>query len=240
MIDHVQGLQDEFDRVRAAIDDLDVHVPSCPDWRVRDLVHHLGGVYRLFRRVAVDGWMERPPAPENDDCPAADDDAIVAWTGRQADELLRALEVLDPHAPRWNFSPGPQVGAFIPRRVHLETVVHRWDLEDAYGRPGPIGDEVAVDGIREYLEVHVARHGRWQGPPFRLHTAVANGPTLELDLVPDTLPAVHEPPRSRPDAVMAGTAEPVFLAWWGRAPLADLLRDGDVTRLAEVRRFART
>lgn len=240
MIDHVQGLREEFGRARAAVGDLDVRVPSCPDWRVRDLIHHLGSVYRLFQRVAVEGWMERPPAVEDDDRPDAGDDAIVAWTEQQAEALLSALGDLDPHAPRWNFSPGPQVAAFIPRRMHHETVVHRWDLEGAVGPPGPIGVEVAVDGVREYLEVHVPRHGRWHGPRFRLHTVVSNGPILELDLEPDALPTVHEPPRSQPDAVVAGTAQRVLLAWWGRAPLGELLRDGDVTALTEVRRFART
>jgi hypothetical protein len=121
LIDHLQGLRVEVERVRAAVGDLDAAVPACPDWRVLDLVLHLGTVHRRFRRVADEGWMQRPPEPDVDDRPAADDDRVVAWADQQADLLLDALERLDPEAPRWNFSLGPQLGAFIPRRMHHET-----------------------------------------------------------------------------------------------------------------------
>lgn len=241
MIDHVQGLRAELHRIRAATDDLDARVPSCPGWRVRDLLHHLGSVYRLFRRVVDEGWVERPPsAPAVDDRPEADDDRVVAWTREQADLLLRAVAELDPQAPRWNFSAGPQVGAFIPRRMHHETVVHRWDLERAYGVPGGIDHEAAVDGVREYLEVFLPLSGRWEGPPCVLHTAVAGGPTLEIDLAPDTVPGVCEPPRQPPDAVVSGPADRLLLAWWDRTSLASLLEAGDPTSVAAVRRFAHT
>jgi len=240
VIDHVQGLRDEFDRVRAAIDDLDAPVPSCPEWRVRDLLHHLGSVYRMLRRVSDEGLMERPPRLATDDRPEADDDRIVAWTEEQAALLLGALERLDPAAPRWNFSSGPQVGAFIPRRVHHETVVHRWDLEAAVGRPGPIEEPVAVDGILEYLEVHLPRSGRWEGDAGVLHTVVTDGPTFEVELAPDELPSVHELPGRVPDAIVAGDAQSLLLAWWDRSPLANLLQQGDPDWVQQVRRSART
>jgi uncharacterized protein (TIGR03083 family) len=240
VIDHLQGLREEIDRVRAAVDDLDAPVPSCPDWRVRDLLYHLGSVYRMFRRVADEGWMERPPRPAIDDRPEALDDRIVAWTEEQAELLLRALGRLDPAAPRWNFSPGPQVGAFIPRRMHHETVMHRWDLEAAAGRPGTIDEPVAVDGVREYLEVFLPRSGRWEGEAGVVHTVVTDGPTFELGLALDQLPTVRETPGRAPDAVVAGNAESLLLAWWDRTPLTDVLQAGDLSWVQQIRRFART
>jgi hypothetical protein len=77
----------------------------------------------------------------------------VAWAEKQAELLFGALARLDHEAPRWNFSPGPQLGAFIPRRMHHETAIHRWDLAGAQGSPEPFADEVAADGVIEYLEV---------------------------------------------------------------------------------------
>ncbi|MEX2550839.1 MAG: maleylpyruvate isomerase family mycothiol-dependent enzyme [Nitriliruptoraceae bacterium] len=240
MIDHVQGLREEIDRIRAVVDDLDAPVPSCPDWRVRDLLHHLGSVYRTFRRVAEEGWMERPPAPASEDRPQADDDGIVAWTDQQAELLVRALERLDPSAPRWNFSPGPQVGAFIPRRMHHESVLHRRDLEGASGRTGRIDEPVAIDGVLEYLQVYLPRSGRWEGEAGVFHTDVTDGPTFELELARDRLPVVHATPGQQPDAVVAGDAESLLLAWWDRTPLTSVLQDGDPDWVQEVRRFART
>jgi uncharacterized protein (TIGR03083 family) len=238
LIDHLHGLQKEIDRFQEGIGDLDLSVPSCPQWRVRDLVHHVGSVHRLFRRVANEGWLERPPPPVPDDRPDADDDRIVAWAARQSDLLVQALLNLDLGAPRWNFSPGPQVGAFIPRRMHFETLVHRWDLEGATGEPGQIDDRVAVDGVREYLEVYLPRSGRWTGTPAVLHTVVNNGPTLELVLERDALPFLRQAPEQSADVIISGAAAPLLLAWWGRTSLTAFLDRGDMSLVAEVRRFA--
>lgn len=240
MIDHLQGLRDEVERVRAAVGDLDAPVPACPDWRVRDLVHHLGSVHRRFRRVADEGWMQRPPEPDVDDRPDADDDRVVAWAERQADLLLDALERLDPEAPRWNFSHGPQLGAFIPRRMHHETAIHRWDLQDAQGTLGTFDGEAASDGVLEYLEVYLPGSGLWTGAPAVVHTVVVDGPTIELELSPDASPVVRDDPHREPDAVVAGPPDRLLLAWWDREPLSALRRVGDPSVIDEVRRFART
>lgn len=239
-MDHLQGLRVEVERVRAAVDDLDAPVPACPDWRVRDLVHHLGSVHRRFRRVADEGWMQRPPEPDVDDRPAADDDRVVAWAQKQADLLLGALTRLDPQAPRWNFSPGPQLGAFIPRRMHHETAMHRWDLQGAQGFPGTFDDEVASDGVREYLEVFLPRSGRWTGAPAVVHTLVVDGPSLELELSTGAWPVVRDDPQRDPDAVVAGTPDRLLLAWWDREPLSALRRAGNPSVIDKVRQFAHT
>lgn len=240
MIDHLQGLRVEVARVRAAIGDLDAQVPTCPDWRVRDLLDHLGTVHRRFRRVVDEGWMRRPPEPDPDDRPPASDDQIVAWADEQADLLVEALAGLDPEAPRWNFSRGPQVGAFIPRRMHHETAMHRWDLEGAQAIRGTFDDEAALDGVREYLEVFLPRSGRWTGASAIVHTVVIDGPSLELVLCPDGWPIVRDDAEQEPDAVVAGTPEQLLLAWWGRAPLSDLRRIGAPAVIDEVRRFTYT
>ncbi len=240
MLDHVQLLRAEVQRFQGAIVDLDAPVPSCPDWRCRDLVHHLGSVHRTFRRVADEGWMQRPPRPEVDDRPAADDDAIVAWAALQADLLLTALNRLDPEAPRWNFSPGPQIGAFIPRRMLHETTMHRWDLEGASGPHSPVADDVALDGIAEYLDVFLARSGTWTGDAMVLHTSIDGGPDHESVLTPGERSTFHAVPRFDPDVVVGGGPEPLLLAWWGRRRLLDHLRRGEAALIDEVRRFAYT
>lgn len=241
MIDHLQGLRTELALVRSALGgDLDASVPSCPDWRVRDLVHHLGTVHRMFRRVADEGWMERPPPPDVDDRPDADDDAVVAWSLRQADLLVAALAELDPGAPRWNFTTEHQVGAFIPRRMHHETLVHRWDLQRAFGDPGPIDPEVALDGLCEYLGVFVPRVGGWAGPAAVIHTVVVGGPTLELVVTPGERPATSPVPACEPGVVVTGPSVALLLAWWDRLPLHAHVDAGDAALLMEVRRFTPT
>ena len=241
MLDHLAHLRAEVARFRGAIGDLDAPVPACPDWQVRDLIHHLGSVHRMFRRVADEALMERPPPLDPDDRPDASDDRIVAWANEQADLLLTALEHLDPDAPRWNFTTGPQVGAFIPRRMLHETTIHRWDLQGAYGIRGNLDVEVARDGVREYLEVLRLRWDPWGGQPAVLRTEVEGGPTINLVLRTDEQPdvRVEADNSSEPDATLRADAPTLFLAWWGRSPLGASLIAGPPTLVDEVRGCAR-
>ncbi len=260
--EQVVRLHAEVARFHAAVVDLDAPVPACPGWRVRDLVHHVGSVHRMFRRVAAEGWTTRPAPPDPDDRPTVEDDRVAEWAREQAAGLLQALEALDPAAPRWNFTTGPQVGAFIPRRMLHETTIHRWDAEGAQGSDARIEVEVARDGVREYLEVLRLRWGPWGGRPATVRIEVAGGPTIELVLRPDEEPDVQvdapaEDPGPQPDVqVDAGLqgsqpasgdvavirADPVaaYLAWWGRRSLVELGRDRDAALLTQVRDYART
>src|SRR5690625_5299130 len=180
MLDHLAHLREEVERFYGAVDDLDALVPSCPGWRVRDLVRHVGSAHRMFRRVADEAWMQRPPPLEPDDRPHAEDARDVDWARRETTKLVTALEQLDPAAPRWNFTTGPQVGAFIPRRMLHETTIHRWDLQGAYGQSGHFDTEVARDGVREVLEALRLRWGPWEGPPAIVRTQIEGGPTIDL------------------------------------------------------------
>jgi uncharacterized protein (TIGR03083 family) len=203
-VEHLQNLRDEVARFQSAILDLDAPVPACPGWRVRDLVHHLGSTHRMFRRVADEGWMERPPPLDPDARPAAEDDGVVDWAREQAAGLLDALERLDPTAPRWNFTTGPQVGGFIPRRMLHETTIHRWDAEGANGILGDLDVEVARDGVREYREVLRRRWGAWDGGPVVVRTELEGGPTIDLALRPGEEPGVRVDPDPAASGPVAG------------------------------------
>jgi len=186
--------------------------------------------------------MQRPPLLDPDDRPAPSEDRITTWAEREAERLLDALASLDPAAPRWNFTTGPQVGAFIPRRMLHETTIHRWDLEDASGAPGPIRDDVAIDGVREYLEVLLLRSGNWHGRPAVVRTNLRGGPRLDLLLRPGEQASVQvDGDRTAPPgATLEAAPVEMLLAWWGRRPLTTLLTAGDDELITEVRRYAGT
>ena len=223
MVDHRHGVATEIARFHAAVRDLDLPVPSCPQWQVRHVVQHLGTVHRTFRRVAVEGWMRRPPDPDPDDRPAAEDDAVVAWAREQADKLLDAIDQLDPNAPRWNFSPGPQIGAFIPRRMHLETAIHRWDLELADGTPGTIAADIAADGVEEYLEVYLPRSGPWSGEQATVLVRPDGARSIAVTLQPGDLARVTIGRVRTADLLLQGPADQLLLALWGRQALDPLV-----------------
>src|SRR6476659_6302482 len=56
-------------------------VPTCPEWTVRDLVTHLGGVHRWAAAVDADAHFVAP----------ADDDDLHPWFVERSSTLIHAL-----------------------------------------------------------------------------------------------------------------------------------------------------
>ncbi|MGW9047845.1 maleylpyruvate isomerase family mycothiol-dependent enzyme [Streptomyces lydicus] len=99
-------VQDRSDALRSSVagsPDLDVRVPSCPDWSLRDLVEHLTQVHRFWAAAVVAGPSEKPPtmAPA-DDTLSADP---LAGSAAATQELIVALRTAGPAGPSW--LPGP-------------------------------------------------------------------------------------------------------------------------------------
>jgi uncharacterized protein (TIGR03083 family) len=208
-------------------------VPSCPDWTVRDLVGHLGAVYRWQRAHLIRGVISKPedPAPK---VPAADEGDLLAWWDEAFDQMVGSLRDIDPGMPAWNWSVQPPKAIFWHRRMAHETAIHRWDAQVSVGLPEPVETALAVDGIDEVLDSFLPA-GRRKGPTHhrgvaRLHASDAeahwavrirsNGVSLlDTDSWFD----------SEPDAQAAaiGTASDLVLALWGRVPLTVLTLQGD-------------
>src|SRR5205823_4863044 len=108
----------------AARKGIDAPVPSCPDWKVADLVDHIARVHRWATQIVRDQVAERVAYPEP---PSGVD--ILGWYSEGVGGLLDTLRSADPNSPAWNFTGGPQVAAFWQRRQALETAVHRWDAQ---------------------------------------------------------------------------------------------------------------
>lgn len=211
----------------AASVDLDAEVPSCPGWRVRDLVRHVGTVQRFHAlhvtRGVTDEPTERPVVPEGDA-------GLVGWFTAGTAELLAALTALPVDAPAWTWAPHlPQVVGFWHRRMALEAVVHRWDAQGAFGQPLGVRTEVAVDGIDEVLLTHLPTEPRDVAGVVQVVLTDADA-GWTVDLGQDVVLT-----QKTPDAVLEGTASGVFLALWGRVPLASLGVRGDASLVAALR-----
>jgi uncharacterized protein (TIGR03083 family) len=166
---------DHFRRNRAAILaaaalGFDRPIKGCPGWDVATVTAHMGRVYTFWLK-----WVrERPRGFSRDAMSeiAADRDArlpgytawdkagfpkesrpdgIVPFARQAGDELDSALVALAPEETVWTFVPPRQTGAFVFRRLAMETTVHRWDAEDAHGIARPIDAALARNGIDEML-----------------------------------------------------------------------------------------
>jgi uncharacterized protein (TIGR03083 family) len=166
---------DQFRHNRAAILDaaargFDRPIKGCPGWDVAGLTGHMGRVYtfwlkwvrerpRGFSRdamneIAADRDARLPGYTAWDQAgfpPASRPDGIVPFARKAGDELDAALADLAPEETVWTFVPAHQTGAFVFRRLAMETTIHRWDAEEAQGIGRPIGDALARDGIDEML-----------------------------------------------------------------------------------------
>jgi uncharacterized protein (TIGR03083 family) len=117
---------------------------------VAQLLTHLGHIYDWATRnlaAAPDERVRMGPMPESptgaEECAAALDTLVTTLRTTAA-----ATECAGPLTAR--------TAAWWARRQLLETVIHRWDVEHAVGRPSLIDAEVAALGVGEFVEVFAA------------------------------------------------------------------------------------
>ena len=157
--------------------ELSVEVPTCPGWRVLDLVKHLGVVQRWAAQMLRDQATAELPFRQVDRQLPPDPAGYAEWlraSGRLAGDALRSAPA---DAPVWTWGDGHDHGWWSRRLVH-ETVVHRADVAIALGETFEVDPTIAADGIAELLENLPAAGARGLAP--RLGDLTGNGEQLGL------------------------------------------------------------
>jgi uncharacterized protein (TIGR03083 family) len=241
----ISALRADGPAFRAAVTGtpLDAPVPSCPDWTVQDLVHHLGAVYEWVCGHAARG-VTRPPEQRRSrrEGRPAGPAALDWWDGEFA-PLMEFLDGLDPELAAWNWAPQAKRAGFWHRRMAHETAVHRWDAQMAGGTAEPVEAKLAADGVSEVLDSWLPG-GRRRGPTDRVGvvqlTAVDASQDWSLRLRGDGVALLDT--RTLLDAdshgirvIAAGTASDLLLSLWGRVPFEVLHVTGDASLLESLR-----
>lgn len=132
-------------------------IPFCPGWTMRDLVAHLGFVYRWAHTVVAERRSEPPDAAERAALadPDPDDDAGVVDRLEQAHaRLVTTLHEAPLTLSCWTMWPSVGRDFWIRRQAH-ETLVHRVDAENAVLNSAQGGEAlesaVASDGVDEMV-----------------------------------------------------------------------------------------
>lgn len=236
-VDHLLAFDREAARFAEvlATADLGTTVPACPDWDVRGLAVHLGGVYDLFRQVVAKRFTEREQIRDVvRDAPTEGDAALRPWFADMVTGLRGALTDLDPDEPVWNFSTAPHVGAWVPRRMLHETLVHRCDLEAAVGvERAPTPEDVLVDGVDEFFTSIASAGQRWDGDESVILRAVVGDRSWAIRVVPGERAEV-DVEAAPADVVIAGEAGEVLDAVWGRGPVDRLVTIGSSERAGAI------
>jgi uncharacterized protein (TIGR03083 family) len=175
-------------------------VPQYPEWVMSDLLSHVGSVLGRTTLICRERPTERISGPR----PAEGSD-VLAWYEAILAEMLSTLEESDPDTPVWGFWPGARIGLW-ERRMVVETGIHRWDAEQAFGDPGPLLDLVAVSGLDEFTDMWVPRMADW--PALGVSAT-----DLGRDWVLGT---------GTPEATVSGTASDLYLRLMSRASAVQL------------------
>lgn len=208
----------------SAAADLDAAVPACPGWARRDVLGHLGRVYRSVAAI-VDGRLQDPPSTAPPPAPAGDE--VVPFFHEGLEAVVASLAATPDDTPLYTWSRDRTAG-FYRRRLCHETAAHRLDVDPA----AAFDPDVAADGVAELYEVvmptGLARH-RGPRPSGTLHLHRTDGPgEWTLELVGDELRVgrVH----GKATAAVRGDASDLFRFAWnrGRGPSIEVFGDESV------------
>lgn len=206
---------------RSVVADVDSAVPSCPDWRVSDLLAHVGFVHRWARELVTLRARERISA-RNMELSRGPVDA--PWLAQGVRDALVTLRQSDPDDPMWAWGADQHV-RFWARRLLHETLVHRVDLEQAMGEASEVDSRVAVDGIDEFL-ANLERAALFSpdvknlvGGGEVIAFRADEGREWNLRLTPGGFDFIDPPVRA--DAELSGPGSDVFLVLYRRRALSD-------------------
>jgi uncharacterized protein (TIGR03083 family) len=234
--DYVSALRSNGNAAAQAARDLPMEttVPSCPEWNLRDLAHHLGSHHRW-----VAGNLDQPPdgkAFKRREEPPADE-AIPDWLDAGAEMLATKLAATDPAKPCWTWVPFDDSVGFWARRTSHETAMHRWDAQNAGSAVDAIDAELAADGVDEYLGILGAFRGRRfpEAGSIHLHSTDTPGEWLvRLDAEGIQLTREH----AKGDVAVRGPASDVLLVLMGRKTMGAVDVFGEAPLFERFRKHA--
>jgi uncharacterized protein (TIGR03083 family) len=223
--EHVERLVGEANSFASALADLSVEdlgatVVTCSDWTLRQLVEHVGGIYRWCTRLVADSIVVETWRREMDLAYPTGDGEVVAWYADSIGPMIDAFSTAPADRRVWVWGADPHA-RFWSRRMLHETAVHRADLLWSIGHEPVIETAVAVDGIDEFL-TNLPCTARWGAPVDRLR---GDGETMVVRAsdTEDSWRTRFDPTGlwwdrgGEPgDAVVTGTAADLYLMLQGR------------------------
>lgn len=201
---------------------LDVPIPTCPGWTMRDLVTHQGLVHRWAGAFVR---RERPRADAEVEAEAAAASDLLEWLDDGMVDLLNALATAPEDLDVKFFLPDapPARQAWTRRQCH-ETTIHAVDAMAARLGRAPRADELwfapalARDGIDELLLGFAPRRRYDVRYSRKARVTVVTDDDLgawTLELTPDGLTA-RVGAEADADTRVTGSARAVYTGLWNR------------------------
>jgi uncharacterized protein (TIGR03083 family) len=225
----VDAAERELGELRAAMaaGPLDAPVPTCPDWTVEDLAHHVGGFCAFWAHVLCEGTDTTKPAIPD----APQGAATHAWLDEIGGHLLAQLRLAPGDLPVWTWFDADRTAGFVARRAANELAIHRYDAQAARGTARPIEPALAVDVVDETFEALITRRprtGRAVGQTMHLHGT--DEPPVDdaewlVTLQPDRIDVSRE--HAKGDLALRAPVSDLALLLFRRPALGEVQRFGD-------------
>ena len=221
--------------------DFDMPIPTCPDWRMRDLVRHVGGVHRWAIGHIADRRTKLWAVDLIDVVGAwPADNELIAWFAAGLGDLIRTLASAPADLHCITFLKAASPLAMWARRQAHETAIHRVDAESPENTITGFNPDFAADGIDELVSCFITRPRR--GPKVDSRCSIGiqacdTGDGWHLAIGPDSVLTSR---RSGPaDCSITATAAELYLLLWNRRSVAGIRVDGDQKLLGTWREGVR-
>lgn len=198
--------------IAAAGSDLAAPVGACPGWDCERLLGHTSRVWLSVAAIVAAGSTDGMPETEVPRAPTGS--AAVEFASEALVTLTDGLDSVDPMAEMWTWSH-QKTAAFYLRRMHIETIVHRVDAEQAVGDRSQIDSDDAADGVDELYTVLLAGRDGDDLPSGSLHLHRTDGDGEWLLEVVDGRVGVRRE-HAKGDAALRGSGDALLVAMWGR------------------------
>jgi uncharacterized protein (TIGR03083 family) len=231
--DYISALQVEGDRLADTAQQIDLAspVPTCPEWTLRDLLRHIGGVHRwagthirdrretILRAGDLEALFGEWPA----------DDGLVGWYRDELRLLVHTFQSAPEDVQYATFLRARSPLEHWTRRQAHEVTIHRADVESITGRRTPVSAEFGADGIDELLGAFVPRpFMKLRSPSAVTLTVKPSDSTRSWRMTISDGPAMTvEGDETPSDCVAAGTASDLYFNLWNRSCAGDVDVSGD-------------
>ena len=162
--------------------DLALRVPTCPQWSLEQLVHHVGRAYYWATANITSGTARFIPFESVPEAVLPQQPEMYGdWVRDGAEQLVCAVAEAGPESTVWTWAKDRRAGFWLRRLTH-ETVVHRADAALTTGRPYELAADLAADGVTESLELLTSRmrvnpRPRWPPLPAAVRPCTSTRPT---------------------------------------------------------------
>lgn len=219
----------------ASAPNLDVRVPTCPEWTLFDLVQHLGEGRRSWAATVAAGPTASARSASKGPAAPREREALPAWLAASTQQLLDALREAGPDRGCWTWwgaSQSPQTCGAVARHQLQEIAVHTYDAQITVGASQLLPDVVALDGVDEFLSTCCATTSAWPHKPAAVDFHATEGRSWRLSLSADGARAARLPTpgtmsANAADASLQGMASELVLVLHGRIAVDSLKVDGD-------------